>query len=62
MCPKCGHDSNRYHSTYCRKLQNLPIFGKSVYIYLTGYQYQCENDDCDQSVFLRRFKWFYWTL
>lgn len=51
ICPKCGHDSNKYHSTYRRKLQDLPILGKSVYIYLTGYQYQCENDDCDQSVF-----------
>lgn len=49
ICPKCGHDSNRYHSTYRRKLQDQPIFGKSVYIYLTGYQYQYqyENDDCD---------------
>lgn len=35
--PKCGHDSNRYHIIYHRKLQYLPIFGKSVYIYIIGY-------------------------
>ena len=29
-CPKYGLTSNKYHGTYIRKVQDLPILGKHV--------------------------------
>ena len=30
-CPACGQNSSKFHSTYKRKLQDLPILGKAEY-------------------------------
>ena len=35
-CPKCGHTTKSYHSTYKRVIQDLPILGKSVYLNVTA--------------------------
>ena len=29
-CPKCNHITQKYHGTYTRKVQDLPILGKNV--------------------------------
>ena len=29
-CPKCGCITDKYHGTYMRKVQDLPILGKRV--------------------------------
>ena len=29
-CPECGHETATYHGTYLRKVQDLPILGKST--------------------------------
>ena len=50
-CPECHMVSSAYHSTYRRKLQDLPILGKSVQINLTAYRYYCHNPICQQKVF-----------
>lgn len=50
-CPACGQNSSKFHSTYKRKLQDLPILGKATYVYLTAYQYECENQNCSQHIF-----------
>jgi len=50
-CPSCKQECNDYHSTYRRKIQDLPILGKTVYIHLTAYRYYCHNSKCDQKVF-----------
>jgi len=50
-CPSCKQECNEYHSTYRRKIQDLPIFGKTVIIHLTAYRYYCRNGECKQKVF-----------
>lgn len=50
-CTGCGKKATKYHSTYKRKLQDLPILGKTTYVHLTAYQYECENPDCRQHIF-----------
>ncbi len=50
-CPKCGQPSEVYHSTYTRKLQDLPILGKRTEVYLKAYRYYCHTEGCDQKVF-----------
>lgn len=46
ICPACGTISQKHHGTYHRRVQDLPIFGKSVWLDITAYEYQCENPDC----------------
>ena len=46
ICPACGTISQKHHGTYHRHVQDLPIFGKSVWLDITAYEYQCENPDC----------------
>ncbi|KNY30164.1 transposase family protein [Pseudobacteroides cellulosolvens] len=43
-CPKCGCKSEQYHSTYTRKISDLPILGKSVLLFVTAYKYDCSNN------------------
>ncbi len=50
-CPLCGQISHRYHSTYVRSIQDLPILGKQTRLKITAYRYYCENDKCEQKVF-----------
>ena len=50
-CPSCGHECNEYHSTYRRKIQDLPILGRAVTIHLAAYRYYCHNNECKQIVF-----------
>jgi len=50
-CPSCNKECAEYHSTYRRKIQDLPILGKTVYIHLTAYRYYCRNSKCKQKVF-----------
>ena len=50
-CPSCKQDCNEYHSTYRRKIQDLPILGKAVTIHLSAYRYYCHDSECKQKVF-----------
>lgn len=50
VCPKCGHEVSELHSTYVRKIQLLPIHGKTAYAEVTSYKYYCKNDECEQNV------------
>ena len=58
-CPSCGKECNEYHSTYRRKLQDLPIFNKAVIIHLTAYRYYCRNTECKQKVFCESIDGFF---
>lgn len=51
-CPKCGIVSTHRHGTYERKLQDLPILGKSTWLFVNAYEYQCDNPDCDITTFV----------
>lgn len=45
-CPKCNYFTDKYHGAYNRKVQDLPIFGKSVQLEICSHEYECVNDDC----------------
>lgn len=51
QCPLCQRECRFHHSTYRRKLQDLPILGNQVIIRLTAYRYTCDHTDCEQKVF-----------
>jgi len=57
-CSKCGRESSQYHSTYMRKIIDLPILGKSVILLVTAYKYYCHNNNCDQKVFCEELSGF----
>lgn len=46
-CPCCGIVSAQYHGTYVRKVQDLPMMGKSVTLQIKAYEYNCEEPDCE---------------
>lgn len=45
-CPYCGASTSKYHSTYERTLQDLPVLGKKTVIKLKAHKYYCMNDEC----------------
>lgn len=47
MCPNCQQVSDRYHGTYARKVQDLPILGKHVQLEVIAHEYTCENAACE---------------
>lgn len=51
-CPKCGIISAHRHGTYERKLQALPIFGKSTWLFVNAYEYQSDNPIYDITTFV----------
>ncbi len=51
-CPKCGAVSSHKHGTYIRKVQDLPILGKTTWLSVHAYEYQCDNPECDESTFV----------
>lgn len=46
-CPACHQVSSKYHGTYTRKVQDLPILGKQVWLEITAHEYECENPSCN---------------
>lgn len=58
ICPKCGCESTRRHSTYTRKIIDLPLLGKAVFLNITAYKYDCERESCDQKVFCEELSGF----
>ncbi|MDD3416622.1 MAG: ISL3 family transposase [Lachnospiraceae bacterium] len=57
-CPKCGTVSEHKHGTYERKIQDLPILGKSTYLLVNAYEYQCDNPACDATTFAENINGF----
>lgn len=58
ICPKCNIISNKYHGTYIRKVQDLPILGKQVLLEINSYEYKCENIDCSNKTIVESFDGF----
>lgn len=52
VCPKCGESSEKYHATYRRSIQIIPINRKTTYAKIISYKYDCSNEDCEQKVFM----------
>lgn len=57
-CPECGHEAVNYHGTYLRKVQDLPILGKSTRLYITAHEYTCKNEACSKVTFVEDFDGF----
>lgn len=58
ICPKCKTISNKYHGTYVRKVQDLPMLGKQVLLEINSYEYTCENDECSNKTISESFDGF----
>ena len=57
-CPHCGKESKKVHLMYERKIQDLPIQGKKVLIFLERKNYFCYNAECRHRTFAERFDFF----
>ena len=57
-CPKCGCITDKYHGTYIRKVQDLPILGKMTQLEICSHEYECMNDGCEATTFAETFDGF----
>ena len=57
-CPECGQETETYHGTYLRKVQDLPILGKSTQLHITAHEYACNNESCSKVSFVENFNGF----
>jgi len=53
-CPECGRLSHSRHSSYLRRLQDLPWQGLTVQILLRVRRFRCRNHSCPRQVFTER--------
>lgn len=53
-CPLCGRTSGSRHSSYGRRLQDLPWQGLSVQLWVTAHRYRCHNVECPRKIFCER--------
>lgn len=57
-CPRCNEISTHKHGTYNRKIQDLPILGRTTWLYVNAYEYQCDNPDCGTTTFVENVNGF----
>lgn len=53
-CPECGRPSRSRHSSYLRRLQDLPWQGLAVQMRLRVRRFRCRNPGCLRQVFTER--------
>lgn len=53
-CPLCDQPSSRRHSSYRRRLADLPWQGRTVHLHLQVRRLRCLNDGCPRRVFAER--------
>jgi len=58
ICPYCGELSDKVHSQYQRKMQDLPIQGKKSRIILFNKKYFCLNKECRHKTFAETFSFY----
>lgn len=54
-CPYCHTPSQRIHSRYKRRFQDLPIFDKKTVLILNNRKFFCNNENCNRKTFSERF-------
>ncbi len=54
QCPLCGQESRAVHSTYWRRLRDLPWGGWQVELRLEVHKYFCKNPACRRRIFTER--------
>ena len=57
-CPGCDTKLTKYHGTYLRKVQDLPILGKNVELLINIREYQCTNENCKVTTVTETFNGF----
>ena len=57
-CPECGCETTNYHGSYLRKVQDIPILGKTTRLSITAHEYICNNDACSKTTFVEDFDGF----
>lgn len=45
-CPDCNTVSHEHHGTYHRRVQDLPMFQKTVWLDINAYEYNCKKPVC----------------
>jgi Transposase and inactivated derivatives len=53
-CPLCGQASSRVHSTYVRRLADLPWQGKRVELQVSARRFRCPVSTCRRVIFTER--------
>ncbi len=53
-CPVCGQASRSVHSTYTRRLADLPWSGRPVRLLVLARRFRCRHRDCPRRVFCER--------
>ena len=53
-CPDCGVLSKAYHSSYVRRLKDLPIQGQLVELTMRIGRWRCRNRGCVRRIFCQR--------
>jgi len=53
-CPSCGRASDRVHSRYQRRLNDLPSQGRAIHLRLWVRRFFCPNADCPRRIFTER--------
>jgi transposase len=51
VCPQCGTVSRARHSSYIRRLRDLPVQGEPATVKLRVGRWRCRNEQCDRRVF-----------
>jgi transposase len=54
ICPECGTKNSRRHSSYVRKLLDLPWAGIPVRVQLAVKKIHCDNPQCHRKIFAER--------
>jgi len=50
-CPNCGHQSDRVHSRYERRLVDLPSHGRTVQMCVAVRRFRCAEPSCPRRIF-----------
>jgi len=53
-CGRCGRVSTRVHSSYRRRLANLPVPGQPAVVWLRVRRFFCDQDDCSTCTFVEQ--------
>lgn len=54
ICPECGTKNSRRHSSYIRKLLDLPWAGIPVRVQVRIKKIHCDNPECHRKIFAER--------
>ncbi len=54
FCPRCSFRSISVHSHYRRRIHDLPMNMKTIWLVLTVRRFRCCNPDCAQRIFTER--------